>query len=256
MRFQFKQRLAGGKPQRGTFVFSSDPAMTEIVGRAGFDFVIVDREHTALGWREVEAHARAARAAGIAILVRVQAPDGVEVSHALDLGADGVVIPHFGLDPGASAACVKAARYAPAGERGTCTGTRANSYSLDAFAKTVEEANEGAAVVVQIEDAAVLDGLDELLAQVPVDAAMPGLADLATSLCHPGGFSHPEVLAAADRMFASVKRARLPLGFYIANPGEVARWAGREAAFHVFSIDYKVVAEGYRAAAETLQASG
>jgi len=256
MRFRFKQRLAGGTPQRGTFVFSADAAMTEIIGGAGFDFVIVDREHTTLGWRDVEAHARAARAAGIAILVRVQACDPVEVTHALDLGADGVVLPHFGLEPGASASASKAARYAPAGERGTCTGIRANGYSLDVFARTVEEANRGAAVVVQIEDAQVLDGLDELFAMVPVDAVMPGLADLSTSLGHPGGFSHPEVLAAADRMFASVKRAGLPLGFYIANPGEVARWAGRDAAFHVFSIDYKVVAEGYRAAAEALRAGG
>lgn len=256
MRFRFKQRLAESRPQRGTFVFSPDPAITEIVGRAGFDFVIVDREHTTLGWREIEGHARAAAAAGIALLVRVQAPDPVEVTHALDLGADGVVIPHFGLDAGASAGCVRSARYAPAGERGTCTGIRANGYSLDVFARTVEEANRGAAVVVQIEDAQVLDGLDELFAMVPVDAVMPGLADLSTSLGHPGGFSHPEVLAAAERMFASVKRAGLPLGFYIANPGEVARWAGRDAAFHVFSIDYKVVAEGYRAAAEALRAGG
>ena len=256
VRFRFKERLAAAQRQRGTFVFSPDPAITEIVGRAGFDFAIVDREHTALGWREIEAHARAAAAVGLSLLVRLQAPDEREVTHALDLGAEGVVVPHFGLDRAASAACVKAARYAPAGERGTCTGVRANGYGLDDFARMVELANSGAAVVVQIEDATVLEGLDELLAAVPVDAVMPGLADLSTSLGHPGGFRHPEVLAAADRLFASVGRAGLPLGFYIANSGEIARWAGRAAAFHVYSIDYKIVAEGYRAAAEALAAPG
>ncbi len=256
MRFRFKQRLGEGRPQRGTFIFSCDPAMTEIAGGAGFDFVIVDREHTTLGWDDIQAHARAARAVGIAMLVRVQSPDGIEVTHALDLGADGVVIPHFGLDLAASAACVRAARYAPDGERGTCTGIRANSYSLDSFAETAAEANRGAAVVVQIEDAAVLPGLDALLAAVPVDAVMPGLADLSTSLGHPGGFSHPAVLAAAEQMFASVAKAELPLGFYIANPAEVARWAARAAAFYVYSIDYKVVAEGYRAAAQLLSQGG
>lgn len=254
MRFRFKQRLGETKPQRGTFVFSPDPAVTEIVGGAGFDFVIVDREHTALGWGEIQNHARAARAAGIALLVRVASADPVEVTHALDLGADGVVLPHFGIDAAASSDAVKAARYAPLGERGTCTGIRANSYSLDSFARTLEEANKGAAVVVQVEDASVLDGLDELLALVPVDAVMPGLADLATSLGQPGGFAHPMVLAAAERLFASVARARLPLGFYIANPQEVERWSGRPAAFHVFSIDYKVLAEGYKAAAQALGA--
>lgn len=252
MRFRFKQRLGEATPQRGTFVFSSDPAVTEIIGGAGFDFVILDREHTALGWSDIQNHARAARAAGISLLVRVAAADPVEVTHALDLGADGVVIPHFGLDAGASSEAARAARYAPRGERGTCTGIRANRYSLDSFARTLEEANEGVAVVVQVEDAVVLDGLDELLGLVPVDAVMPGLADLATSLGRPGGFAHPTVLAAADRLFASVAKAGLPLGFYIANPQEVARWSGRPAAFQVFSIDYKVIAEGYLAAAKAL----
>lgn len=256
MRFRFKQRLADNQPQRGTFVFSPDPAMTEIAGRAGFDFVIVDREHTTLGWGEIQGHARAAAAAGISLLVRVQAADKVEVTHALDLGADGVVIPHFGVDPAATAASVTAARYAPAGERGTCTGIRANAYSLDVFAETVAEANRGAAVVVQVEDASVLPGLDALLAAVPVDAVMPGLADLSTSMGHHGGFSHPAVLQAAERLFDSVAKAGLPLGFYIANPQEVARWAKRAAAFYVYSIDYKVVAEGFRSAVQALQAGG
>lgn len=254
MRYRFKQSLGGDRPLRGTFVFSPDPAVTEIVGGAGFDFVIVDREHTALSWRDIESHARAAQAAGISLLVRLRGAESGEVTHALDLGAEGVVIPHFGLDRAACVAAVRAARYAPEGERGTCTGVRAADYSLTPFAEVAAAANQGAAVLVQIEDAEVLPQLDELLADIPVDAVLPGLADLSMSLGHPGGFAHPAVLAAAEGLFESVTRAQRALGFYIANTAETARWAGRPAAFYVYAIDYKVLAEGYRAAAAALGA--
>lgn len=253
MPFSLKARFRSGSPSYGTFVFSSDAATTEIAGRAGFDFVIVDREHTSLSWREIGDHVRAGAAVGIPTLVRVQGPDGDEISHALDVGAEGVLIPHFGVDRERSARSVGSARFAPVGDRGTCTGTRAAAYSLDDFAKVVDEANREALVIAQIEDAAVLPDLDDLLASVPVDAVMPGLADLSTSLGRPGQFSHPDVLGACERVFKSTKAAHLPIGLYIANAAELSRWAGRDARFYVYSIDYKVIAEGYRAARRAFQ---
>lgn len=255
MSFRLKSLFHAGTPAFGTFVFSSDPASTEIAAHAGFDFVIVDREHTSLSWGDMTAHARAADAAGISLLVRTRGPDGDEVARALDIGAEGAVIPHFGVDRGQSAACVRAARFAPSGDRGTCTGTRAARYSLDDFAKVVEEANREALVVVQIEDGEVLPQLDELLSAIGVDAIMPGLADLSTSLGKPGQFAAPEVLDAADRIFKCAGKHGLPLGLYIANTGEIERWASRPAQFYVYAIDYKVIAEGYRSAIGALRAS-
>lgn len=255
MEFRLKPRLSAGKPLYGTFIFSSDAAMSEIAGHAGFDFVIVDREHTALSWGHVLDHCRAAAAAGISVLVRVRSPDKDEITHALDLGAEGVVIPHFGVDREKSLACVRASRFAPQGERGTCTGTRPAKFSLARFADVVEQSNSNALVVAQIEDAEVVPGLDDLLAEARLDAVMPGLADLSTSLGFPGQFSHPEVLAATEQVFGSVERAGLPVGLYIANPAELPRWAGRNAGFYVYAIDYKVVAEGYRAAREAFAAA-
>src|SRR5690606_14813742 len=123
MSFQLKTRMKSAEPQYGTFIFSSDAATTEIAGGAGFDFVIVDREHTAMSWREISHHARAADAAGISMLVRIRAPDGDEISRALDIGAEGVLIPHFGVDRERSQQCVRSARFAPVGDRGACTGT-------------------------------------------------------------------------------------------------------------------------------------
>ncbi len=253
MPFKLKAKLASGTPVVGTFIFSSDPASTEIAALAGCDFVIVDREHTALSWGDIQNHCRAAEARGISLLVRTRSPSGEEIAKALDVGAEGAVIPHFGLDREASIACVRSARFNPDGDRGTCTGTRPGSFGLGDFSRAVAEANSDALVVVQIEDAEVLPHLDDLFGQVRVDAVMPGLADLSTSLGKPGQFADPEVIEAAGKVFAAAEKAGLPLGLYIANAGETARWAGQKANFFVYAIDYKVVAEGYRAAVTAIR---
>jgi 2-keto-3-deoxy-L-rhamnonate aldolase RhmA len=241
-----KKRFAEAAPLCGTFIFSSDPATTEIAARAGFDFVIVDREHTTLSWRDVASHVRAARAAGIATLVRIRKPDGGEVEHALDAGAEGVVVPHFGLDRAASAECVTHARYAPLGTRGTCTGTTASGYGLTNFSEIVAEANSEAMVVVQIEDASVALAAQDILAEIPVDAIMPGLADLSTSLGHPGAFAHPKVADAVDGIVRAADARNIPLGLYIPNADALTTWKGGDVRFYVYAIDYKVIAEGYR----------
>ncbi len=255
MRFRLKSRFHLGETLFGTFIFSTDPAMTEIAGGSGFDFVIIDREHSVLSWTDIAGHIRAAAAVGIAALVRVRGLNADEVTHALDAGAEGVVLPHFGVDREASRTACRAMRFAPEGDRGTCTGTRSANFSLDKFSDVVAAANSEALAIVQIEDPIALDGIDELLASMPVDAVMPGLADLSTALGHPGDFAHPDVLAAADRLFAAVRNAKLPLGLYVANSSQIEQWRGATAQFYVYAIDYKIVAEGYRAARTALGAT-
>lgn len=226
--------------------------MSEIAARAGFDFVIVDREHTALSWHDVAAHVRAAKSAGIGTLVRIRRPDGDETGHALDMGAEGVVVPHFGLDRAASAECVAYARYAPEGTRGTCTGTPSSGYGLANFTEVVAEANREALVIVQIEDGSVALEAESVLSEIPVDAIMPGLADLSTSLGHPGAFAHPKVDAAVDGIVRAARARNLPMGFYIPNADALATWKGGAVDFYVYAIDYKVVAEGYRHARQAI----
>lgn len=243
-----KRRFAEGIPLCGTFIFSSDPATTEIAARAGFEFVIVDREHTSLSWKDVATHVRAARGAGIGTLVRIRKVDGEEIEHALDAGAEGAVVPHFGLDRAASADCVTHARYAPLGTRGTCTGTTASGYGLTNFAEVVAEANSEALIIAQIEDASVALAAEDILSEIPVDMIMPGLADLSTSLGHPGAFAHPIVSATVDGIVRAAAARNIPMGLYIPNADALGTWKGGDVRFYVYAIDYKVIAEGYRAA--------
>jgi 2-keto-3-deoxy-L-rhamnonate aldolase RhmA len=243
-----RQKLRDRTPVHGTWIFSSDPAMTEIAASAGFEFVIVDREHTALSWSDITGHARAAAACGASLLVRIAEPSATEVMHALDLGAAGVVIPHFGLDAEATLSAARAMRYAPEGDRGTCTGVRINQYGLGDFAEVARRSNEEAVIVALVEDPDVLPRLPAILDEIAVDAVFPGLADLSAALGLAGQFGHPTVIEAVDSLMASAMARGIPVGAYVANPSQMSKWLGGAASFFVYSIDYKIVAEGYRTA--------
>jgi 2-keto-3-deoxy-L-rhamnonate aldolase RhmA len=117
---------------------------------------------------------------------------------------------------------------------------------LTNFSEVVAEANSEAMVVVQIEDAAVALAAQEILGEIPVDAIMPGLADLSTSLGHPGAFGHPKVAAAVDEVIRAAGARNIPLGLYIPNADALTTWKGGDVRFYVYAIDYKVIAEGYR----------
>ena len=253
MYFQLKRKLRSGGTTYGTFVFGKDPSTTEIIGAAGFDFVIIDREHSALCWTEIAEHARAARAAGIAMLVRISTPKTEEVTRSLDIGAEGVVIPHFGRDVAASFAAASGSRYPPRGSRGTCTGTRGSGFGLQQFASLFKEADSEALVIAQIEDEKVLAELDTVMDPTMVDAVMPGLADLSMSMGLPGEFSAEAVQNATKSIFDVANKRNLLTGAYVANSVELGKWQRLKCNFLIYAIDYKVLAEGYRAALNSIK---
>src|SRR5580704_18431048 len=124
----FARRHSTSGPALGTFIFSRDPAATEIAGSAGFDFTVIDTEHAPLDAICLADHVRAAESFGITPWVRVGRYDAAEVGRLLDAGAQGIIFPHFGLNPDSAAEALAAARYAPKGSRPTCTGMRGSSY--------------------------------------------------------------------------------------------------------------------------------
>ena len=119
-----KARIAARVPLYGAFVPMPSPAVVEMCAHAGFDFVILDREHGAAGTETIEHHVRAADAAGIPSIVRVPGRAPEHALHALDAGANGILMPHVIVPEDASAA-VGAAHFPPRGIRGMSTSTRA-----------------------------------------------------------------------------------------------------------------------------------
>jgi len=255
-----RRRWQAGQPALGTFVFSTDPASVEIVGHAELDFATIDLEHAPLGIEHAVSHVRAAAGVGIVALVRVpRSSDGL-IGKLLDAGADGIMLAHFGKDPAAARAFGSVLRYAPAGDRPSCTGVHAASYALTSYAQHVQHANDDVIGIGLVEDGEVVPQLDKLLQEVRIDAVMPGPGDLSTSMGLPGDPTHPRVKeavaeeAVAD-VIAAARHAGLRGGMYLNTPGEVRDWLPLDLDFYVYLFDTRILGRAYALAVGEIRAA-
>lgn len=196
-----RQRLQATGPHPtaaiGPIIPFDSPALVELCGLAGFDFVFLDTEHGALLHPGYESLMRAADLHSLPTVVRVGRDQPLEIARALDAGAQGVHIPFVETAEQARASAA-AARFFPQGQRGLGP-VRAGRYGIEATADYVKRANEQTLVVVAIESPAAVANIASI-AQVPgVDAIFIAPADLSAMLGYPGQFDHPEVRALLDR---------------------------------------------------------
>jgi 2-keto-3-deoxy-L-rhamnonate aldolase RhmA len=235
----------------GSFMFSRASSNIEILGRAGFDFAILDMEHAPLELGEVESHIRAANLTGICPLVRVPGPDHALAARLLDLGAEGLMLPHYGRDRASTREFFGTLRYAPEGHRPSCTGVRAAGYAIGSYADYVQSANADLLGIGLVEDVEVVPQLDAILAESKVDAIMPGPGDLSTSLGLPGQPTHPKVRESVSKIMDSARRAGVRVGMYLNSVAEAAEWPGVD--FFVYMMDVKVLALAYAEAARGIR---
>lgn len=204
----FRQRLEKGESLMGTFLKTPTTHATEILGQAGFDFVVVDAEHAPFDRRDIDMIALAGRAAGIAVLVRVQKADASEILSALDCGATGVLVPHV-TDAATARAIVAAATYAN-GARGFSNSPRAGDYGRLGFRDHIEQADAHVTVLAMIEDPEAVDELDAIFAVEGLAGAFIGRGDLSAKLGTDTPDA-PEIRALVERISDGAKRHGVPL---------------------------------------------
>ena len=196
----FRSRLAKDGVLIGSQCFTGSPAIVEIMGYAGWDWVSLDMEHATNEFAHVEHLVRAANHSGIVALVRVALNEPLLISKALDTGAAGVIVPHVTSRAELEKA-VAATQYAPHGVRGACTVTRATAYGAEPWKDHVVRANKDVIVIPMIEDKAGLDAFDDLMSVDNVPVYWLAITDLAASLGCPGAdFRHPEMVAIAKNL--------------------------------------------------------
>lgn len=197
--------LGRGETVTGMIHFTGSPMMIEVMAAAGLDFAIIDMEHCPLDLDRLGHLIRAADAAGLTPFVRIPEVDPALIKKVLNLGAMGIAIPH--ANRANCAAALRAARYAPDGERGACPIVRATRYwpgDWNAYAAT---ANREVMVIPLIEDVATLDDFEALAAMPGLDGYFIGPYDLSVSAGVPGvGFDHPVMSAALDKVVAAARR--------------------------------------------------
>jgi 2-dehydro-3-deoxyglucarate aldolase len=207
-----KERLARKEPCLGSWVSFDYTATTEFMARQGFEYLVVDLEHTAIGaegmWRLIQV----IELAGSVPLVRVGANDPLLIKRALDSGAHGVLVPMI-MNRAEAEAAVRAAYYPPRGTRGVGLwraqeyGAGFDRYKARAAAETV--------VILQIEHWRAVDQLEDILSVEGVDGFMIGPYDLSGSLGDPGNFQNSKFLACLEKVEQLAREHRKPAGYHI-----------------------------------------
>lgn len=227
----FKERVRTGELLAGPFVKTTSHQAVEIVGAAGFDFMVVDAEHAPFDRHHLDLAALAARSTGTPALVRVPESTAREILNALDLGFDGVLAPHALSGEGAEQVA-RASRYRN-GARGISNSPRAGGYGTATIAEHIARSDREATVICQIEDLAAIQALPELVAATDVDAYLIGRADLAVS-CGVDDIRHPSVQRAVDHTVQACLAAHKTVGIFVGNPDEIPLWA--DAGVRLFIV--------------------
>lgn len=196
LKAQLQQHKTQGLPIYGLFCSTPSALSVELIAAAGYDFVVIDLEHTLIGPEQLAAMLLAARASSIAALIRVAAPQ--QVVQALDAGAEGIVFPRIRSVQDAQAA-VRACHFAPRGERGL-NSTWHSRYGRDDLTQAMDAANASTLVVAMIEDVEGLAQAGAIAAVDGIDVLLEGAADLSQSLDLPWQTRHPQVTAALARI--------------------------------------------------------
>lgn len=224
----------------------ASPLATEITGRAGYDWLVVDLEHGAGTEASLLSVLLAAEASGAAAFVRPQSAERLRIGRALDLGAAGIVVPR--LDTAAQAAeAVSFLRYPPGGVRGVALRTRGARLGTVGHAE-VGSLNAGLVGIVQIESPSALREADDIAAIEGVDVLFVGPADLSHSLGIPGQFANPTYLAALDAVVAACRRHGKSPGILLYDHASFGPHLERGFRFVGVGSEGSFIAEGAAAA--------
>lgn len=204
---RMKHKLLSGKPAFGVSIMFPSPHIVDIVGRLGFDWVLIDCEHGSISLESVELMVMAAETAGVTPIARPPVNSFESICQLMDRGVMGVQVPHVNTAEDARRA-VEAVKYHPLGERGLAAGVRAASYGYGiSMSEYAEQSNKETLVCVQLEEAEAVKNVDEIVQVDGVDVFFVGPSDLSQSLGYPGRPDTPEVRQAMDGLFTSIAAA-------------------------------------------------
>ena len=205
----FRTRLRSGERLIAPLVTLNAPPVAEVLAEVGFDWLFIDAEHAPLDTSDMQALMQAAGATPC--VVRLAAPDETAVKRALDIGAAGIIAPQIASAEHARR-IVRAAKYAPAGERGLGVA-RAQRYGLK-LRECLQTANDDTAVIVQAERREAVEQIREIVRIEGVDGVLIGPYHLSASLGHPGAIDHPDVQKAIAGVRDACREAAVPIGIF------------------------------------------
>lgn len=224
-----KNKLVNGELSLGSWITLGHSGIVEIMGKAGFDWLVVDLEHSTISIDQAGELIRTIDLMGVTPLVRLTSNNADQIKRVMDAGAHGIVVPMVNCAQEAIDA-VSATRYAPKGSRGVGLA-RAQAYGSK-FDDYLKWQKDSPVVIVQIEHKEAIDHLEDILSVEGVDGFIIGPYDLSCSMGMPGNFKRPEFQQAMSFILNTGLRIGCPAGLHIVEPD--------------LSLLKDSVAEGYR----------
>lgn len=199
----------------GSWLTLNNPSVAEIMADAGFDWLCIDLEHSAIDYNEAQQMIIAIQSKGVLAYVRVGNNDPLIIKRVLDAGADGIIVPSVNSKSDAERA-ISAIKYPPVGTRGVGLA-RAQGYGFN-FENYRDEIAPKVKLIVQIEHINAINELDEILSLEGVDGSFIGPYDLSGSLGKPGQYNEEDVKAAIEKYEIIAKKYDKWIGFHVVPP--------------------------------------
>lgn len=248
---RFKQAIREGRQQIGLWCTLANPYALELVAGSGFDWLLIDTEHSPAEVADTLPQLQAAAAYPVSAVVRPAWNDPVLIKRHLDLGAQSLLIPYVQTAAEAQQA-VRSVRYAPRGIRGVAGLTRASGFGrIAGYASLCEEQ---LCLLVQVETLEALREIEVIADVDGVDGIFVGPGDLAASMGLAGQPGHPEVCHAVEQAIKRIVRTGKPAGVLTSDEPLARRFIGAGAVFTAVAVDAGLLARESAAVARRFAA--
>jgi 2-keto-3-deoxy-L-rhamnonate aldolase RhmA len=237
----------------GTFIMIPRVEIVEMAAIAGFDAVVFDLEHGAIEVEDLPPLCAAAAAGGAATIARIASHSDIEIGRALDMGVDGIIVPHVSSISSANAV-VDAGRFPPMGTRSLNPYVRGLHYA-GSEPNALDNANSSAAFIAMIEGSDAVEIATEIGDIDGIDGLFIGPVDLAGELGFPGQPEHPEVVAVIRKLIARLCERGVATAIYAPNASAANRWFAEGVSLVVVSADNAVILDAFRSLRGTINLS-
>ena len=232
-----KQKLKNNELTIGSWIMIGNPMSVEVMSLAGFDWLVVDIEHTAIDLSMTQMLITTIQSKGMKALVRVSKNEEVIIKKVLDMGADGIIVPMVNSKEDAKQA-VEYAKYPPIGKRGVGL-YRASKYGIG-FEEYKKWVDEELVIIAQIEHIDAINNIDDIVQVEGIDGTIIGPYDLSGSMGFPGEFDRDDVKKAVQKVLDRCKIHNVPAGFHVVDtdPKNLQLKIDQGCTFLAYGIDY------------------
>jgi len=236
-----KKALQEGKVIVGTMITEfASPEMPRLLGASGFDFAIVDTEHSPFSLETTINLVRSAKSSNLTLLARVPTTEYHHVAKMLDVGVQGVMIPHVEQESDVRKV-INSAKYPPIGARSYGVRPVITDYEQSSVKEQISLLNDMSMILIQIESEEAVKNVENLVSNDNVDGVIIGPNDLSISLGVPGDLEHPSMQEAIEKVIKACKKFGKGVGTHTRSIDTTIKWLEKGMNILLYSTDASIL---------------